>query len=58
MGFLYVVVSEPRVNLWVDEEHWLHDIIVFGTVEVIHDVSRNESTVAEWETRTGWTRLA
>jgi hypothetical protein len=54
MGFLYVVVSEP----WVDEERWLHDIIVFGTVEAIHDVYRNESTVAEWETRTGWTRLA
>ncbi len=58
MGYLYVVVSEPWVNPWIDEETWQHDMVVFGTEEAAHNVTRRESTVTELAGRTGWRRLA
>lgn len=57
-GFLYVVVSEPWVQPFVSETEWQHDVVVFGEDAEAFTVVRRETTVAELEHRTGWTRLA
>lgn len=55
-GSLFLVVSDPWVHPWRAEDDWRHDVVAFvgGAHHLFH---RGEDTVAEMESRPGWTRL-
>jgi hypothetical protein len=54
-GTLLLVVSDPWLHPWVSETEWRHDMVAFP---VEQRFSREEASVAQLETRHGWTRLA